>query len=333
VCAAGAAGVDAAAQVVQLGAGELPVKRRRGVVLYRDWKASSRAASASAISKPTGLITLHWMMENTTSTWFNHEAWTGRCIKTAFGQAAAIRSNSTRPGRPGAGGSPGWQRDRVGSWDFSSVLITYSSPSSWPSQIHCYKSSTRPALAAESGSRGKIHDRYRRGRIASSSSQRCTVDCDTDATRPPSAAWAARSAADHRDCGTPRSSGGSHAIALTSATTAAANTRGRPLRLCFASEFLNHSILQIPSHGPARLTGPEADHHVGSDHELAQDAPYERDWLEGQQPRAFPPTPPCAGPASDNSGGNSLQGKTHNTTRSASRENRVSTKPGAVLSA
>src|SRR5262249_38389084 len=37
---------------------------------------------------------------------------------------------------------------------------------------------------------------------------------------------------------------------------------------CFASEFLNHSILQIPSHGPARLTGPEADHHVGSDHEL-----------------------------------------------------------------
>jgi len=43
--------------------------------------------------------------------------------------------------------------------------------------------------------------------------------------------------------------------------------------LCFASEFLNHSILQIPSHGLARLTGLEADHHVGSDHELAQDAP------------------------------------------------------------
>ena len=30
------------------------------------------------------------------------------------------------------------------------------------------------------------------------------------------------------------------------------------------------------------------------------------------------------------SGGNSPKGKTHNTTRSASRENRVSTKPGAV---
>ncbi len=45
------------------------------------------------------------------------------------------------------------------------------------------------------------------------------------------AACAARSATDQRDCGTPRSSGGSHAIALTSATTVAGNTRGRPLRL------------------------------------------------------------------------------------------------------
>ena len=36
------------------------------------------------------------------------------------------------------------------------------------------------------------------------------------------------------------------------------------------------------------------------------------------------------GPASDNSGGNGPKGKTHNTTRSASRENRVSTKPGAA---
>ncbi len=42
---------------------------------------------------------------------------------------------------------------------------------------------------------------------------------------------------------------------------------------CFASEFLNHSIFGIPSHGSARLTGLEADHHVGSDHVLAEDAP------------------------------------------------------------
>jgi hypothetical protein len=39
------------------------------------------------------------------------------------------------------------------------------------------------------------------------------------------------------------------------------------------------------------------------------------------------------GPASDISGGNSSEGKTHKTTRSASRENQVSTKPGAVQTA
>ncbi len=40
--------------------------------------------------------------------------------------------------------------------------------------------------------------------------------------------------------------------------------------LQFASEFLNKLTLKIPSHGSARLTGPEAGHHVRSDHELAQ---------------------------------------------------------------
>ena len=112
------------------------------------------------------------------------------------------------------------------------MLSTYSSSSrSRPSQTRWYKSSARPALAAKPGSRGKIHDRYRHGRIASSSSHRHTVDRATDSTRPSAWASAARSAADHRDCGTRRSSGGSHAIALTSATTAAGNTRGRPGRL------------------------------------------------------------------------------------------------------
>jgi hypothetical protein len=38
----------------------------------------------------------------------------------------------------------------------------------------------------------------------------------------------------------------------------------------------------------------------------------------------------ACGPASDNSGGNGPKGKTQDTARSASRENRVSTKPGAV---
>jgi len=37
-------------------------------------------------------MTLRWMMENTISTWFNHEACTGKRTRTAFGQAAAIRT-------------------------------------------------------------------------------------------------------------------------------------------------------------------------------------------------------------------------------------------------
>ncbi len=44
-----------------------------------------------------GLITFRWITEKTTSTWFSHEAWTGRCTRTAFGQAAAIRSMDAWP--------------------------------------------------------------------------------------------------------------------------------------------------------------------------------------------------------------------------------------------
>ena len=80
---------------------------------------------------------------------------------------------------------------------------------------------------------------------------------------------------------------------------------------------LNRSILQIPSHGSARLTGPEADQHVGSDHELAQDAAEAGTGREvrdvrvgcspGRPPSAglprsgawtAPPWCPCAGPRS-----------------------------------
>jgi hypothetical protein len=60
--------------------------------LYRCWKASSRAASASLPPKSAGLITLRWITENTTSTWFSHEACTGRCTMTAFGYASLIRA-------------------------------------------------------------------------------------------------------------------------------------------------------------------------------------------------------------------------------------------------
>src|SRR5215472_4583049 len=44
-----------------------------------------------------GLITFRWMMEKTTSTWLSQDACTGRWTRTAFGQAAAIRSMEAWP--------------------------------------------------------------------------------------------------------------------------------------------------------------------------------------------------------------------------------------------
>jgi hypothetical protein len=61
-------------------------------------------------------------------------------------------------------------------------------------------------------------------------SQRRTVAVDTSATRPLASSSSRSSARLQRPSGTPRVAGSSQAIALTSATTAAANTRGRPER-------------------------------------------------------------------------------------------------------
>jgi hypothetical protein len=66
--------------------------------------------------------------------------------------------------------------------------------------------------------------------MASSSSQRRTVAVDTVASRPLAMTSWRSSARLQRPIGTPRVAGSSHAIALTSVTTAAANTRGRPGR-------------------------------------------------------------------------------------------------------
>jgi hypothetical protein len=74
-------------------------------------------------------------------------------------------------------------------------------------------------LAAKSGSRGKIHDWYCHGLIASAASHRRTVDAETDSTSRSTTACAASSEELHRDSGTSREAGGSHAIALTPATT------------------------------------------------------------------------------------------------------------------
>jgi hypothetical protein len=66
--------------------------------------------------------------------------------------------------------------------------------------------------------------------MASSSTQRRTVAVDTAASRPLVMTSVRSSARLQRPIGMPQVAGSSHAIALTSATTAAANTRGRPGR-------------------------------------------------------------------------------------------------------
>jgi hypothetical protein len=67
--------------------------------------------------------------------------------------------------------------------------------------------------------------------MASSRSHRRTVDADTASTSPAATACTASSVELHRDNGASRCAGGSHAIALTPATTSESNTRGRPDRI------------------------------------------------------------------------------------------------------
>jgi hypothetical protein len=82
------------------------------------------------------------------------------------------------------------------------------------------------ALEGEVWVVGKIHDRCCQDLIASSASQRPTVDAETDAI-PLAAAWRASSGQVQRASGLPLARWRSHASALTSATARAANFRGK----------------------------------------------------------------------------------------------------------
>ena len=112
---------------------------------------------------------------------------------------------------------------------FSSALSTYSSsPSGSASHSRWYRSRTREALRAKCGSRGKIHDRCCQGLMASSASQRRTVDAEGAGAIPLAAAWRGSSGQVQRATGVPLAAGISHARALTSATARAGNARGLP---------------------------------------------------------------------------------------------------------
>src|SRR4051794_12374889 len=106
--------------------------------------------------------------------------------------------------------------------------MTYSSGRSRrASKTRAYRSSTRPALAANSGSRRKIHDRVCHGLIASSRSQRQIVVADASVT-PRSMTSRCSSVREKRPSGSPCVAGNSHAIALTSATCCGGKTARGP---------------------------------------------------------------------------------------------------------
>ena len=132
---------------------------------------------------------------------------------------------------PGSGGGAGMDAAACLHAGFLICAETWSSsPSGSPSKRRPYRSSTWAALTAKSGSRGKIQDRCCHGSSASPASQRRTVDADTEAPMPRRAASDANSGQDHFASGVSLSPGRSHANAFTSATTEAANARGRPVR-------------------------------------------------------------------------------------------------------
>ena len=66
----------------------------------------------------------------------------------------------------------------------SAHRTTSFAPRGWPSQTPAYRSNTRAALAAKSGSRMEIHDWYCHGLSASSASQRRTVGGDSRTWQP-----------------------------------------------------------------------------------------------------------------------------------------------------
>jgi len=82
----------------------------------------------------------------------------------------------------------------------------------------------RPALTAKAGSRGKIQQRWRQGRSASSLSQRHSVVPLICATSPCATASLRSSASDQRANGSPRRDGSSQASALISTLTVGGKT-------------------------------------------------------------------------------------------------------------
>jgi hypothetical protein len=95
-----------------------------------------------------------------------------------------------------------------------------------PCHSRAYKSSTRPALIANSGSRGNTQLRWYQGRMASSCNQRHRVLPLMEATRPLCWTCCTRSLVLHRDSGRPCFAGSSQAKALICTTSSGGKSPG-----------------------------------------------------------------------------------------------------------
>src|SRR3954469_381143 len=144
--------------------------------------------------------------------------------------------------------------------------MTYSSGRSRrASKTRAYRSSTRPALASNSGSRRKIHDRVCHGLIASSRSQRQIVVADASVT-PRSMTSRCSSVREKRPSGSPCEAGNSHAIALTSATCCGGKT-ARATRARLVLKPNQPIVEEAPSplpHDPGGRIQPRGDLGIGN---------------------------------------------------------------------
>jgi hypothetical protein len=134
-----------------------------------------------------------------------------------------------------------------------------------PCQTRSYKSRIRPALAAKSGSRGKIQLRCRQGRSASALSQRHKVAPLMAATNPCVITSRRISERESRESGSCKRCGSSHASALTWTTTLGGKEGGTPaprLRLQARKPREGESLAPL-THNLARCVQASSDDVVG----------------------------------------------------------------------
>src|SRR5215218_1320656 len=210
-------------------------------------------------SRPNGAMPVVGSQRPNSRAW-----WTSQAARYASAPPRSY-SCSTRITLAAAGGRVGWQRQRAWIEVFSSAETTNSPGSSRRSwNRRAYKSRTTPALAAKSGSRGKIHDRCRQGFSASWSSQRHSVDTETWSTRPVVITSSRSSVRLQRPSGTARTAGSSQAIALTSTTTAEgeAPRPARPLAIRKPPKSLLDKAFAPLRHRVDRHPKPPGDRDV-----------------------------------------------------------------------